>query len=69
MRLDPAALVALQLQVLRISKMADPSKPAYIQTPEQWEQLRHIITKLYLEDGLTLPEVMKEIERRGFRAK
>lgn len=69
MHLDPTTLVALQLQALRISKMATLSKPAYIQTPEQWEQLRPIITKLYLEDGLTLPEVMKEIESRGFRAK
>jgi hypothetical protein len=43
--------------------MAEPPVAVHISTPAEWEYLRPIITKLYMDDGLELPKVMKEIEK------
>jgi hypothetical protein len=49
--------------------MAEPPVAVYITTPAEWEYLRPIITKLYMDDGWELPKVMREIERNyGFKA-
>jgi hypothetical protein len=49
--------------------MAELPNAVYITTPAEWEYLRPIITKLYVDDGWELSKVMEEIQTKyGFKA-
>jgi Clr5 domain len=69
MQIKASPLVALQLQLLQRKNMADSPVPVYITTSSEWEYLRPIITKLYMDERWELPRVVKEIETKyGFKA-
>jgi len=69
MHIDPSAIFALQLQLLQRKNMAEPSVAVYITTSAEWDYLRPIITKLYIDENWELPKLVKEIERSyGFKA-
>ena len=49
--------------------MAEPSVAVYITASAEWEYLRPIITKLYIDENWELPKLVKEIESTyGFKA-
>lgn len=69
MQLLDLPLLALQLQLMRRKKMAEAPVAVYITTAAEWEYLRPVITKLYVDDDRTLDELMNEIEKKhGFKA-
>ncbi|KIW01213.1 uncharacterized protein PV09_07260 [Verruconis gallopava] len=63
MRIDTTTLVALQLQLLQHEEMTDHRALKYIQTQQEWDFLRPVIAKLYVDEGWELARVMEEIER------
>jgi Clr5 domain len=39
-----------------------------LRTPEEWEGIRDVLTKLYRDDNKTLREVRETLARQGFNA-